>query len=98
MSTDTHVAPSGLRPGIYLKTERFALVARVLGYTSDAALGRAIGMTERTVGRARSGIIGEQFIASVLKAFGEREEELAQFGIEVKFEDLFEVGDKAVQS
>lgn len=98
MSTDTHVAPAEVRAGVYLKVDRFALVARMLGYTSDAALGRAIGMTDRTVSRARDGVIGEQFIAAVLHTFGEREEELNQFGISVKFEDLFEIRDKAVAS
>lgn len=92
------VSLSSVRPGIYLKAERFALVARLLGCTSDAALGRVIGMTEKTISRARGGMIGEQFVAAVLKAFGEHEQQLAQFGVGVKFEDLFEVGDKAAQS
>ena len=52
-------------------------------------------MTERTVGRARDGVIGERFIAAVLSAFGEHEEELATYGIGVKFEDLFEIREKA---
>lgn len=90
-----HVPPSDARAGVFLRTERFALVARVLGHTSDAALGRAIGMAERTVRRARDGVIGEQFIAAVLAAFGEHEADLAAHNIGVKFEDLFEVRGKA---
>lgn len=95
MSTDTHVALPDVRAGVYLKVERFALVGRLLGWTSDVALGRAIGMTDRTVSRAREGVIGEQFIAAVLRTFGEREDELAEFNVGVKFEDLFEIRDKA---
>jgi hypothetical protein len=89
-----HVVPTDLRPGVFLKTTQFALVARILGHTSDAALGRAIGMSDKTIGRAREGVIGEQFIAAVLTAFGEHEELLKQYGISVKFEDLFEIGNK----
>jgi hypothetical protein len=92
-----HVPISDVRAGVFLKSEHFALVARILGYTSDAALSRAIGVTDRTLRRVREGVIGEQFIAAVLRTFGEHSEELAQFGIEVKFEDLFEIRDKAVQ-
>lgn len=90
-----HVVPD-VRAGVYLRTDRFALVARILGHTSDAALARAIGMTDRTVSRAREGVIGEQFIAAVLRTFGEHDAELAQYGVGVKFEDLFEIGEKQV--
>lgn len=87
-----------MRAGVYLKIERFALVARILGHTTDAALGRAIGMTERTISRARDGVIGERFIAAVLATFGEHAPELAEYGIGVKFEDLFEVREKTSAS
>ena len=92
-----HVLPDK-RPGVYLKAEQFFLVARVLGHTSDAAVGRALGMTERTIRRAKAGIIGEQFIAAVLRTFGEHQEELAQLNINVAFDDLFEIGDKAASA
>lgn len=87
-----------VRAGVYLKVERFDLICRILGHTSGPAVGRFIGMTDRTVDRARKGIIGEQFIAAVLKAIGEHEAELAELGIGVRFEDLFEIGDKQVAS
>lgn len=92
------VAPPEVRAGVYLKVERFNLICRILGHTSELTIGRSIGMTVRTVSRAREGIIGERFIASVLKAFGEHEAELAEYGIGVHFEDLFELGDKQVTS
>lgn len=90
-----HVAPPEVRAGVFINLERFALVSRVIGHTSDAALARAIGMNRETIGRARDGILGERFIAAVLKEFGEHEEELAKLGLTAKFEDIFEIRDKA---
>lgn len=97
VSYDMHVAPTApdVRAGVFLKTEHFALVAKLLDYTTDAALSRAIGMDRMTISRARNGIIGEQFIASVLRVFGERADELAKYSVGVAFEDLFEIRDKA---
>lgn len=85
-----------VRAGVFLRTEHFALVARLLDLTTDAALSRAIGMDRITISRARDGIIGERFIAAVLSVFGERKDELANLGVGVGFDDLFEVRDKAV--
>lgn len=86
-----------VRAGVFLRTEHFALVARLLDLTTDAALSRAIGMDRITISRARDGIIGERFIAAVLSVFGQHEDELAKLGVGVKFDDLFEVRrDKAV--
>lgn len=85
-----------VRAGVFLRTEHFALVARLLDLTTDAALSRAIGMDRITISRARDGIIGERFIAAVLSVFGDRKDELAPLGVGVTFDDLFEVRDKAV--
>jgi hypothetical protein len=90
-----HVAPADSRAGVFLKTEHFALVARLLNLTSDAALARSFGVNPMTISRAREGVIGEKFIAAVLKSYGEHADELAKYSIGVKFEDLFEVRDKA---
>jgi len=95
VSYDMHVAPVDVRPGVFLKTEHFSLVAKLLGHTSDAALSRAIGMDRNTISRAREGVIGERFIAAVLKAFGDRGEELTKYGVGVSFDDLFEIREKA---
>jgi hypothetical protein len=89
-----HVAPTEIRAGVFLRTEHFALVAQLLDLRTDAALSRAIGMDRITISRAREGVIGERFIAAVLKAFGEHEDRLRQLGVGVKFEDLFTIGDK----
>lgn len=84
------------RAGVYLRVERFNLIMRVLGHTTDPAVGRFIGMTDRTITRAREGIIGEQFIAAVLAALGPHAEDLAALNLGVRFEDVFEVRTKPV--
>jgi hypothetical protein len=91
--TPLEVQPD-VRPGVHLRIDHFALVARLLDLTTDAALSRAIGMDRITIGRAREGVIGERFIAAVLSAFGQRADELGRLGVGVKFEDLFEIRDK----
>jgi len=83
---------------VFLRTEHFALVARLLDLTTDAALSRAIGMDRITISRARDGIIGERFIAAVLSVFSERKDELANLNVGVTFDDLFEIRDKAVSA
>lgn len=92
-----HVSPA-VRAGIFLNTEHFGQLGRVLNLTTDVALSRAIGVTERTINRARGGQVGEQFIAATLAFFKEHEEELARYRLTAKFEDLFEVGEKAVSA
>lgn len=79
--------------GVFLLPGKLALYAKVLGCTSDAAFAQRIGMTERTVGRARNdGIIGVQFIAAVLTTLRQHQAELATMNLGVSFEDIFEVG------
>lgn len=95
VSYNMHVTQPDLRAGVFLKTDHFALVAKLLDLTTDAAIARAIGMDRLTIGRARDGIIGERFIAAVLSAFGQHAETLAGLGVGVKFDDLFQIGDKS---
>lgn len=95
VSYNMHVTAPETRAGVFLRTEHFALVAKLLDLTTDAALSRAIGMDRITIGRARDGIIGERFIAAVLSAFGQHADQLAKLGVGVTFEDLFEIREKA---
>jgi hypothetical protein len=81
---------------VFLRVERFGLIMRILGHTTDPAIARFIGMTDRTVVRARAGIIGERFIAAVLIALAPHADDLRALNLGVSFEDLFEVGDKSV--
>lgn len=89
-----HVASAETRAGVFLKTEHFDLVARLLNLTSNMALGRVFGLNPETIGRARDGIIGEKFIAAILSYFSERADELAKYGVSARFDDLFEIREK----
>jgi hypothetical protein len=91
-----HVASAEPRAGVFLKTEHFALVARLLNLTSNAALARAFGLNPETITRARDGIIGEKFIAAVLSYFAARADELAKYGVSARFDDIFEIAPKPV--
>lgn len=91
------LAATPVRWGVWLKPEQFALVTRVLGYTSEAELARVLGVDRITVGRAKAGdAVGHRFIAAVLSVFGRREAELSAMGVTAKFEDLFTIGRVAV--
>jgi hypothetical protein len=95
VSYNMDVTQPDLRAGVFLKTDHFALVTKLLDLTSDAAIGRAIGMDRLTIGRARDGIIGERFIAAVLSTFGQHADTLSELGVGVQFEDLFQIGEKS---
>lgn len=96
MSSDTNVEVASPRAGIYLKPERLTLYAVALNLTNNAAISEAIGVAERTVKRSMEGdVVGEKFIAAMLRGFGEHKATLARWGLTVQFEDLFEVRDKA---
>jgi predicted secreted protein len=89
-----HVAPAESRAGVFLNTEHFALIARLLNLTSDAAIARAFRVNPITISRAREGVIGEKFIAAAVSYFGEHADELAKYSLGAKFEDLFEIREK----
>jgi hypothetical protein len=91
VSYNVHVAEADVRAGVFLRNDHFALVTRLLKLETDAAISRAIGMDRITISRARDGILGERFIAAVMFLVGQHADELATFGVSVKFEDLFEV-------
>lgn len=69
----------------------FHLMTRILGCESNAARGALIHMDPKTVDRARHGIIGRDFIANALYWLGRKRDELAEFGLDPSFENLFEV-------
>jgi hypothetical protein len=79
--------------GVFLRPGRLSLYAKVLGCSSDFAFAQLIGMTERTISRARNdGIIGIQFVAAILSTLAQHEAELAAMNLGIRFEDIFEVG------
>jgi hypothetical protein len=89
---DIDVEPEA-RVGVFLRPGQLTHYARVLGCTSDFAFAQLIGMTERTISRAKNdGIIGIQFVAAVLSTLAKHEAELAAMNLGARFEDIFEVG------
>lgn len=81
-----------------LRQARFDLITRILGCESDTARAELIGMSARTIDRARRGMFGVDFIANTYAAFKRHEDTLAQLNITVSLDDLFEVADAAVEA
>jgi hypothetical protein len=98
VSLDTDVATPDTRARVYLRVERFNLIARTLGFQTTEATSRFVGISRRQVDRACKGdrVVGEGFIAAVLTAFAPHEAALRKLGIGVRFEDLFEIRNKEV--
>ncbi|MFI2663684.1 hypothetical protein [Micromonospora carbonacea] len=94
MSQDIQARESGMRAGVVLRPERFDEVTRIMGCTSEAARARLLGVDPKTIYRARHGILGEEFIAKVIDAMRANEPVLNAAGIDVDFEEVFEVGEK----
>lgn len=65
------------------------LMWRVVGKKSDEEIAAEIGMHEKTIGRARKGIIGKPFIANTLAALRKREHLLTMCNLEPTFEKVF---------
>jgi hypothetical protein len=67
----------------------FDLMWRVVGKKSDDEIAAEMGMHEKTIGRARKGIIGKPFIANALAALRKREQLLTMCNLEPSFEKVF---------
>ena len=65
------------------------LMWRVVGKMSDDEIAAEIGMHEKTIGRARKGIIGKPFIANTLNALRQYEHLLTMCNLEPSFEKVF---------
>ncbi|PZG15064.1 hypothetical protein C1I95_20365 [Micromonospora craterilacus] len=82
MSTDIHdtVGPdtAGIRLDVARHTELFAAI----GCDTAAKIAAATGVTERTVRRARQGVIGEVFMAQTITALRRHADTLRQHGHE----------------
>lgn len=91
---------SGTEAGVYLNEERFDIITRALGATSDAARARLLNVDPKTIYLARRDAVrvGEKFIASALRVMREHTSELAAIGITPSFEAMFEVREKRVSA
>lgn len=74
-----------------LRVDKFDLMTRVLGCESDAARAALLGLTYRTVLRARRGVVGEVFVAQTIFALQREGETLGQYGLKPTLDELFEV-------
>ncbi len=74
-----------------LREDNFAKAWSALGYTSDAAMALHLGLSERTIKRARQGDVGHLLISRSLKSFRARPRKLARVGLKPTFETFFEV-------
>lgn len=81
------VAQASLR----LRVDRFELMTRILGCESDIARAELIGMSARSIQRARNGVVGTTFAANTVAALREHADELAERNLTCGLDDLFEV-------
>lgn len=93
LASETRHQRRGTRPRILLRERRFNVATEAIGRTTDIARAELLDVTDRTIRRARQGIIGEDFIAKLLVHLREHQTELDEFGIEVSFDYFFEVTD-----
>lgn len=91
---DTETSDAGAT--VRLRADRFALMFAALGYTDDKEIAALAGYSHRTIRRARKGQLGEVFIANTIHALCRHSEELAKYGLEPTFDELFEVVEKPV--
>lgn len=76
---------------IRLRADKFDLMTRILGCENEPARAELIGVTARTISRARAGLIGEAFMAKTIHALRQRLPELQRYGLDPTLDELFEV-------
>lgn len=79
------------RAVLRLREDKFDLMTRVLGCESDTARAALIGVTWRTVSRARRGRVGEMFVAQTVASLRREGDRLGALGLKVSIDELFEV-------
>ena len=95
MSLETSVKPGHASPisdaSIVLRQGNFDKAARALGCSTPAEIGGLLRLNERTIKRAKAGVIGEKMIGNTLRTFTRRKRKLATVGLKPTFETFFEV-------
>lgn len=84
----------GTRAGVLLRGELFDVITAVLGAGTDAARARLLNVDNKTIYRARRGVIGEEFIAKTLDVLERNKDKLTPLNIDPTFESVFVVGEK----
>lgn len=96
MSTDIHDTAIPDTAGIHLDVARHTELFAAIGCTTAAQIAAETGVTERTVRRARRGVIGEVFIASTVAALHRHADKLRERGHQPPtLDELFTVVTKA---
>lgn len=92
MRSDTQdLAETDVR--VRLRQETFTAMTAALGCTTDLARAELIGVTPRTLRRARAGVIGEGFMTKTVAALRRQSDTLAAHGLIPSLDALFEVVD-----
>lgn len=82
--------------GIRLDADRHRELFAAIGCDSDVAIAAETGVTDRTVRRARDGIIGEVFMANTIAALQRNKGKLRDAGLEPPtLDELFTVVTKS---
>lgn len=79
------------RATLRLRTERFALMWAVLGYKTDVEIANAAGYSRKTIARARTGQLGEVFVANTVHTLQQHADTLAKYGLNPTLDELFVV-------
>lgn len=92
MSTDIHDTEKPDTAGIRLDVARHTELFAAIGCDTPAKIAAETGVTERTVRRARRGVIGEVFIAQTIAALQRHDEQLRAAGVKAPtLDELFTV-------
>lgn len=70
---------------------RLDAATRLAGYGTDLARAELLDVSDRTLRRARKGVLGEDFMAKAVAALRPHSRKLAKEGIEVSLDSFFEV-------
>lgn len=82
---------SDMPPRFRLCEPAFDAMTKALGLATDVDRAAFLGVSERTVRRARAGQLGETFMARTVHRLREREAELSQSGLRPSLDNLFEI-------
>nr|MDT0660806.1 hypothetical protein [Micromonospora sp. DSM 115978] len=74
-----------------LRSDRFDLMTTALGCRTDIARGELLGLSPRTIYRARRGSFGLEFIVKTIFVLQQHREALAEFNLCPSLDELFEV-------
>lgn len=81
---------------VELRSDRLDMMSFCLGCQNDTELAALIGVTERTIRRARrEGIIGEKLMRLTVAAAQRHEKKIARVGLKPTFDEFFAVRTKA---